>query len=142
MAQPVNDGIPYVPVAGLRVPATVVPSIIIAFRGTYPTLTEGLDDEAAVRAVLLHWVTATMTSFAETATLAPAAEIVQTLVEEYEVKGKKAREAAAAAAATIVEAPAAPTDEDLDLADFAGLIPVTPTLALDPVAPDVAGKKK
>jgi len=113
--------IPYVPVAGLRVPATLVPRIIAAFRGIYPTVTDGLDDEAAVRAVLLHWVSTTLTTYESREVSKPVQAAADDLVAEAEMKGRKARDAAALAASMIVSAPTEPADSDLAIADFTGV---------------------
>ncbi len=101
--------IPYVPVAGLRVPATLVPRIIASMRGIYPNLTVGLDDEAAVRAVLRYWVTSTLATYegqqSDEETLA-AIEAIQAQADE---KARLAREKAIRDAAAIVDAASATT---------------------------------
>lgn len=44
-------------VAGLLIPAALAPRIIAALRWRYPQLTADKDDEAAVRATLIDWIT-------------------------------------------------------------------------------------
>ncbi|WP_394620959.1 hypothetical protein JNUCC0626_18250 [Lentzea sp. JNUCC 0626] len=102
---------PVVPVAGLRVPASLVPQIIAAMRHLYPTVTADLDDDAAVRAVLRHWVTVTLTTFAAQRVSAPVADRVAAIREEARVAELAAREAAEAAAGLITEA-ATPAPDD------------------------------
>jgi len=119
------DPIPYVPVAGLRVPATVVPRIIRALRGVYPEITTGKDDEAAVRAVLLYWIDYTVTS--HEATLAESEVAVEAAISElFEDRLRRVQEArdrAKAAVSTIQQVPTPPAPTDLSLGDFAGYAP-------------------
>lgn len=48
--------LPDVEVAGLQIPADLAAQIIDAFRTLYPTLTEGKDDDGAVRTVLIWFI--------------------------------------------------------------------------------------
>ncbi len=55
---------PDVSVAGLLIPSTLADRIAKALRAVYPTLTEGRDsDDAAVRAVLIYWITSTLETY-------------------------------------------------------------------------------
>jgi hypothetical protein len=107
----------YVAVAGLRVPAPLVPRILAAMRGTYPTVTEGLDDDAAVRAVLKHWVTTTLAAWEEGQIITPLSEQlaqIRAAHAQAERQAAEVRARAEAAAATITEAdPASTTDLSL-----------------------------
>lgn len=100
--------IPTVSVAGLQVPAPLVPRIIAAFRGEYPALTEGLGDDASVRAVLKHWVTATLAAYESREAEAPADGAVAATREEYRRLAQEAFDQAVSDAGTIVEAPPPP----------------------------------
>lgn len=95
----------HVPVAGLLVPIQLVPRIIQSFRGTYPALTGDLDDEAAVRAVLKHWVTSTLASYESTLVTQETTESVDALLAEVEEKSQVARERAIRDAGYISESP-------------------------------------
>lgn len=112
MADPVIiDGVAYVPVAGLLVPDVLVPRIVAAMRGTYPTITAGLDDDASVRAVLRHWVTTTLAAYEGAVAGSGVDTAVEATREEYRLKAEQAREKAEADAGTITEAAEpAPTD--------------------------------
>lgn len=88
----------HVSVAGLRVPVTLVPRVIASFRGMYPALTEGLDDDTAVRAVLKEWVTSTLTVWEGMQALGTASEAVETLQTEAADRAAEAQESARAAA--------------------------------------------
>ncbi len=66
MARAVTDPAPIledVAVAGLLIPAPLATRIIAALRAVYPTLTEGKDDDGAVRAVLIYWITAALETY-------------------------------------------------------------------------------
>jgi len=63
----------YRDVAGLRIPIQLVPRIVRAFRATYPQLVEGLDDDAATRAVLKNFVLSTVSVYESQ----QAAQVVQ-----------------------------------------------------------------
>lgn len=96
---------PPVAVAGLLVPAPLVPRIITALRGTYPTLTAGLDDDAAVRAVLKFWIAEMLAGFEATVAKAPVEGAVAETRAQYETAAADAREKAIADAAAIVDNP-------------------------------------
>ena len=102
------DNLPPVSVAGLQVPAELVPRIIAALRGVYPTVTEGLDDDAAVRAVLKYWVTVTLSSWEAQQVTAQATEAIVVAQQDLETANERsrlAREQAEADAQAIQEAP-------------------------------------
>lgn len=101
MTQPPTP--PPVPVAGLLVPAALVPRIIAALRATYPDLTMGLEPEAAVRAVLKHWVTITLAAHEAAAAEAPVQQVVEQVQGEYKIKANQAREKALTDANQIVD---------------------------------------
>lgn len=94
---------PYVPIAGLLVPTPLVPRIIAAVRGLYPTVTEGLEDDAAVRAWLKHIVGVTLANFEAMSAQAPVAEAVEVVRADYAERAEQAREQALTAAASIQE---------------------------------------
>ena len=97
----------YVPVAGLRVPSAMVPRVIAAVRGVYPTITEGLPDDAAIRAWLKYLISQTLVQHEGTQAIAEIQTAVEETRREYEVRAEQAREKAAVDAETIVES--APT---------------------------------
>ncbi|MDT8915769.1 hypothetical protein [Amycolatopsis sp. PS_44_ISF1] len=111
MASSMTDPTAPVPVAGLLVPAVLVPRIIAAMRGTYPTITADLDDDAAVRAVLKHWVTTTLMTFEAQQVTAPVVDQLAALQEEARVREAEARQKAEAAAGLITDA--APPSADV-----------------------------
>lgn len=100
-----------VSVAGLRVPATLVPRIVRAFRRRYPDLTADKDDDTAVRAVLRFWVTDTLAWAEADAVMTEAEPAAQQLLQDYRAQAEKARQAALAAAGRITEAAPPPEDE-------------------------------
>lgn len=93
----------HVTVAGLRVPVTLVPRVIASFRGMYPSLTEGLDDDAAVRAVLKEWVTSNLMVWEGLQATGTANETAENLQLEAIEKSTEAQEAARLAADLIVD---------------------------------------
>lgn len=97
--------LPPVAVAGLLVPAPLVPRIIASLRGTYPQLTADLDDDAAVRAVLKFWVTSTLASYEAARAEAPVSGAVEATRAEYAERAEAARQKALQDAAQIIEAP-------------------------------------
>jgi hypothetical protein len=113
VADSVTDPGAAVPVAGLLVPAVLVPRILAAMRGTYPTVTADLDDDAAVRAVLKHWVTATLSAFEAQQVAAPVVDQLAALQEEARIREAAARQEAEAAAGLITDA--APSSADVSI---------------------------
>lgn len=122
-----DDVVPYVSVAGLRVPATLVPRIVAAFRGTYPDVTADHDEEEAVRQVLKYLVEVIVTTHESKAASTPVMAAADEMVAEAQERGRKAREAALAAVGTIVTAATALEPTDLTLGDFTGLVPAART---------------
>lgn len=98
--------VPYVQVAGLLVPAPLVPRIVASFRGVYPAITAGItDDDAAVRAVLKYWVTSTLSTYEGSVAGSGVDEAIDAAREEYRLRAEQARAQAEADAGTITEAP-------------------------------------
>lgn len=97
--------LPPVSVAGLLVPAELVPRIITALRGTYPGLTADLDDDAAVRAVLKFWISEMLAGFEATVAKAPVEDAVAETRAQYETAAVEARDKALTDAAAIVDNP-------------------------------------
>lgn len=93
----------HVPVAGLLVPVELVPRIITAIRATYPTLTDGRDDDAAVRAVLKHWIETTLATYEGAIAEAPVVEAVEQARTEYAARAEAARQKAVDDSAAITE---------------------------------------
>lgn len=106
--------IPTVSVAGLKVPAPLVPRIVASMRGVYPSVTGTLDDDAAVRAVLKFWVTSTLANWESQQWTAPTEEQVAAIQAEATAKAQQASKKAEEDAASIIEAaPPAPDDPAL-----------------------------
>lgn len=103
--QPGPDGL--VRVAGLGVPRTFAPRVIAAIRGVYPELTQGRDDDAAVRAWLKYMVRAVVSQHEERRALAPVDDALEATRAEYRAKADAARARAERDADTIVEQPPA-----------------------------------
>ena len=99
---PVPPVVAYVPVAGLRVPATLVPTILAAMRDEYPHLAD-LSDNAVVRGTVHLWVTDLLGRYA----LRQGAEARDAAVEEADTaateRTKKAHAKAMEDAASIKE---------------------------------------
>lgn len=95
----------HVPVAGLLVPTPLVPRIIAAFRATYPTITEGLDDDPAVRAVLKYLVTQILAQYEATLPAVEAKEQIQEIESQVVAAQEEARLKAQNDADKIVENP-------------------------------------
>lgn len=75
----------------MKVPLALVPRIIEALRKTYPTLTDGLDNDAAVRAVVRYWVVTTLTNYETQKAAAPIAQRVTETQEELDATVLAAR---------------------------------------------------
>lgn len=103
---------PYVAVAGMRVPAVLVPRIVAAMRGTYPGVTADLDDDAAVRAVLRWWVKSTLTNWEARQAEAPVDDALAETRQTYRNLADAARQQAEADASTITDQP--PTSPPVD----------------------------
>lgn len=107
---PSADG--YVSVAGLRIPAPLAVRIIAAIRSTYPSVVADRDDEGAVRAVLIHWITTTLSAYEGQQADLSAEETVARLRAEAAEKAAKAREKAVADAKYIQETPTPPPAQE------------------------------
>lgn len=95
----------HVPVAGMLVPVQLVPRIVAALRGTYPTITDGLAGDAAVRAVLRWWVKSTLADWEARAAEAPVDDAVAETRQSFRELARQAREQAQAAADLIIDQP-------------------------------------
>lgn len=92
-------------VAGLAVPLPLAPRIIEAFRGTYPTLTQDIEDgEAAVRAALKHIVTVTLANWEESQATVAEDEAIAAVREDYHNRAAAARAKALSDASYITDA--------------------------------------
>lgn len=89
----------------MQVPVQLVPRIVAAMRGTYPTVTDGLDDNDAVRAVLRWWVKSTLADWESRQAEAPVDAAVADTRQLYRDKARQARQAAEAAADLITDLP-------------------------------------
>lgn len=111
MAEPISPE--PVEVAGLQIPADLAPQIIAAFREIYPTVTTDKDDDAAVRAVLVWFITATL----ETSASRKANAALDTMISQAQAKTgaeiEKVRGQIRAAAARIKEKPVEATPDAL-----------------------------
>lgn len=105
MAEPVTP--PPVEVAGLIIPADMAAEIIAAFRALYPTITDGLDDDAAVRAVLIWMITSSLQSYYGRQSSRAMEKTIEQIRGQYAVRARELEERVRAAAATIKEKPAA-----------------------------------
>lgn len=99
----------HIPVAGLLVPTPLVPRIIAAIRGMYPTVTADLDDDAAVRAWLKYIVGSTLSTWEGATAQAPVVDAIEEIRADYAQRGEEARQQALAAAELIKENPPATT---------------------------------
>lgn len=86
-------------------PTPLVPRIITAFRATYPTITEGLQDDPAVRAVLKYLVTQILSQYEATLPAVEAREQIQEIESQIVSAQEAARLKALTDAGTIVENP-------------------------------------
>lgn len=109
---PTPDANGNVPVAGLLVPAPLVPRIVRAVRALYPSLTDGKDDDRAIRSWLKYLVTQTVAQAEAQAALAPVEDAVEATRIDYQKRAEKAREKAEKDSDAIVEAvtPSAPVE--------------------------------
>lgn len=92
-------------IAGLVVPAALAPRIIAALRDAYPEVTADKDDDAAVRASLIEWVTSTLVAAEGKKADALRLQAHQNVDNTFTSKIAEAREKARLAAETIMEAP-------------------------------------
>lgn len=100
MAEPVR-------VAGLLVPADLAPKIISALRDVYPIATTDRDDEAAVRAALIEWITELLVDQAEKQAELQRMTAHQKVDDQFTAYINQVRNRAKQAALTIQEAPPA-----------------------------------
>lgn len=88
MAEPV---IPVREVAGLEIPEDVAIQVIEAFRAIYPTVTEGKDDEAAVRATLVWFITSTLETYQTRKIFTAMAAAVDAVEAQHNAAAEQAR---------------------------------------------------
>lgn len=91
----------HIPIAGMLVPRTLAPRIVAAIRKLYPSVTDGLGDDAAVRAWLKHVVVTTLATAEAQAAQEPVTAAVEVVKEQYQAKANEARDKALAAGDTI-----------------------------------------
>jgi hypothetical protein len=88
--------------AGLDMPADLVPRIMAALRGTYPDLTAGLADIPAVLAVIRYWVQQTLADWeAKQAAGGPLSDLLDQVTAQYVTKTQQGRSKAVTDAADI-----------------------------------------
>lgn len=83
--------LPNVSIAGLSIPAALAAQIITALRDTYPTLTAGLIDDDAVRAVLMQWISGTLADYQARQALAPLDGEIEVIRATYNERATAAR---------------------------------------------------
>lgn len=103
MTDPVNEtpvAAPFDPtapveIAGLIVPAEMVPRLIVAFRGVYRQVTETIqNDEEAIQAVLKFWTTQVLETWEGLRAEEELAEQLEQLRQDAYAKRDKARDKA------------------------------------------------
>ncbi len=112
MARAVTDPPPIlddVAVAGLLIPAPLAARIVAALRAVYPTLTEGKDDDGAVRAVLIYWITSTLETYEGNQLRVQTDATIENVRAQGNARAEKIRAEVRKAAALIRETPATPT---------------------------------
>lgn len=102
MAEPVA---PVEEVAGLIIPADLAAQIIASFREMYPTITEDKDDDAAVRACLVWFITSTMETVANRKAQAALDSTIEQLRVGADVRAQQRGQEIRAAVARIKEKP-------------------------------------
>ena len=108
MAKPLTDPTAPVEVAGLEIPADLAPLIIEAFRDIYPTITDGKDDDSAVRHVLLWFITTTLETTANRKAQAALDSTISQLRTGADVQAQRRRDQIRAAAGRIKQKPTPP----------------------------------
>lgn len=104
----VPDSEGFIAFAGHRFPALLAVRIIRALRWRYASMTEGLSDPAAVRAVIRFWFVSLLADYEGQAALEPAEGAVESVRVEYVEKAQRARAKAAEDAKAIREVDEAP----------------------------------
>ena len=97
--------VPEVAVAGLRIPAPLVPRIIAALRDQYASVIGDRDDEGVVRAVLLWIITSSLETYEASQALAGADAEVEQVRKAHTEKAEKARDKARKDAEKVREVP-------------------------------------
>lgn len=82
---------PNVSLAGLQVPDTLIPRIVAACRGVYPTLTEGKTNTQAVLAVVKYWFSTTLAQWEGSQAQAPAQGAIDNIHAQYSQQAEQAR---------------------------------------------------
>lgn len=104
MAEPVTDPTLAVrEVAGLEIPEDVAVQVIEAFRSIYPTVTEGKDDEAAVRATLIWFITSTLETYQTRRIFDGLSAAVKSIEAQHNLAAEQARAKIKLAAGRIKE---------------------------------------
>lgn len=93
----------YVPIAGLKVPAELVPQIVAAMRWQYPAETDGKTDNAAVKAALRAMVKDLLSRYALAVGVEQVEVEVKNTRQQYEEAARQSRQQALDAADTILE---------------------------------------
>lgn len=105
MAEPLTA--PDREVAGLLIPGDLAAQIVAAFREVYPTITDGEDDDAAVRSVLVWFITSALETAANRKAGAALDQTIEQLRVGADIRASQRRDAIRAAAARIKEKPPA-----------------------------------
>lgn len=94
-----------VAIAGLKIPATLIPRILAAARGLYPDLTAGKNDDAVVKAIVKFWITAMLSDWEARQALEPVTVEVDAVRDRFHQQSNDARQKAQTDASTIQETP-------------------------------------
>jgi len=92
-------------VAGLEIPEDVALQVIEAFRAIYPTITAGKEDDPAVRAVLIWFITSTLETYQTRKIFDAMATAVKAVETQHNAAANQAREKIRLAAGRIKEKP-------------------------------------
>lgn len=106
MAEPLTP--PIEEVAGLQIPSDLAAQIIAAFREVYPTITADKDDDAAVRATLVWFITSTMEMSANRKAQAALDSTIEQLRAGADVRARQRGQQIRDAVARIKEKPVPP----------------------------------
>ena len=67
----------------LAVVDTFAPRIVTAFQAQYPTVTSGLANDAAIKAVLIQFIKSTVSTYEAQQAVAPAQQQAQQLAQQW-----------------------------------------------------------
>ena len=96
-------GVDHLDIAGFRVPAELAVRILAAMRGSYPTITDGLGDDSAFKAVLKHLIVTILVQYEGQIAEAAASEAVKQVQAQFAQKGNDARAKATSDAEAIAD---------------------------------------